>query len=25
MPQIDFPDEDVDAILAYLYALAIRK
>jgi mono/diheme cytochrome c family protein len=25
MPQIDFSDEDVDAILAYLYALAIRK
>jgi mono/diheme cytochrome c family protein len=25
MPQIDFPDEDVDAILAYLYALAVRK
>jgi mono/diheme cytochrome c family protein len=25
MPQIDFRDEDVDAILAYLYALAIRK
>ena len=24
MPQIDFSDEDVDAILAYLYALAIR-
>jgi mono/diheme cytochrome c family protein len=25
MPQIDFSDEDVDAILAYLYALALRK
>ena len=25
MPQIDFSDEDTDAILAYLYALAIRK
>jgi mono/diheme cytochrome c family protein len=25
MPQIDFRDEDVDAILAYLYALSIRK
>lgn len=25
MPQIDFSDEDVDAILAYLYALAIKK
>jgi mono/diheme cytochrome c family protein len=25
MPQIDFADEDVDAILAYLYALSIRK
>ena len=25
MPQIDFSGEDVDAILAYLYALAIRK
>jgi cytochrome c len=25
MPQIEFSDEDVDAILAYLYALAIRK
>ena len=25
MPQIEFPDEDVDAILAYLYALAIKK
>jgi len=25
MPQIDFRDEDVDAILAYLYALAVRK
>ena len=25
MPQIDFSDEDVDAILAYLYALAVRK
>ena len=25
MPQIDFSDEDVDAILAYLYALSIRK
>ena len=24
MPQIDFSDEDVDAILAYLYALAVR-
>lgn len=24
MPQIDFSDEDVDAILAYLYALAIK-
>ena len=25
MPQIDFSDEDTDAILAYLYALAIGK
>ena len=25
MPQIDFSNEDVDAILAYLYALAIKK
>lgn len=25
MPQIDFSDEDVDAILAYLYALATKK
>jgi mono/diheme cytochrome c family protein len=25
MPQIDFSDQDVDAILAYLYALAVRK
>lgn len=25
MPQIDFSDEDVDAILAFLYALAVRK
>jgi mono/diheme cytochrome c family protein len=25
MPQIDFSDEDVDAILAYLYALSIRR
>jgi mono/diheme cytochrome c family protein len=25
MPQIDFSDEDVDAILAYLYALAIKR
>ncbi len=25
MPQIDFSNEDVDAILAYLYALSIRK
>jgi mono/diheme cytochrome c family protein len=25
MPQIEFSDEDVDAILAYLYALAIKK
>lgn len=25
MPQIDFADEDVDAILAYLYALAVGK
>ncbi|HEY6996199.1 MAG TPA: c-type cytochrome [Xanthobacteraceae bacterium] len=25
MPQIAFSDEDVDAILAYLYALAVRK
>ena len=25
MPQIDFSDEDTDAILAYLYALAINK
>jgi len=25
MPQIDFSDEDVDAILAYLYGLATRK
>jgi hypothetical protein len=24
-PQIDFSDEDVDAILAYLYALAVKK
>ena len=25
MPQIDFTDEETDAILAYLYALAIKK
>jgi len=25
MPQIDFSDEDVDAILTYLYALAVKK
>ena len=25
MPQIDFSDEDVYAILTYLYALAVRK
>ncbi|MFZ2158180.1 MAG: cytochrome c [Bradyrhizobium sp.] len=25
MPQIDFSDEDVDAILAYLYALETQK
>jgi len=25
MPQIDFSSEDVDAILAYLYALAVKK
>ena len=25
MPQIDFSDEDVDAILAYLYALAVKN
>ena len=25
MPQIEFSPEDVDAILAYLYALAVRK
>jgi cytochrome c len=25
MPQIDFSDEDADAILAYLYALAVGK
>jgi cytochrome c len=25
MPQIEFSDEDVDAILAYLYALAVKK
>ena len=25
MPQVDFSDEEVDAILAYLYALAVRK
>jgi len=25
MPQIDFSDEDVDAIMAYLYALAARE
>ena len=25
MPQIDFSDEDVDAILAYLYALAPKR
>jgi mono/diheme cytochrome c family protein len=25
MPQIDFSDGDVDAMLAYLYALAIKK
>ena len=25
MPQIEFSDEDVDAILAYLHALAVRK
>ena len=24
MPQIDFSDEDTDAILAYLYSLAIK-
>lgn len=24
MPQIEFSDEDVDAILAYLYALAVK-
>ena len=25
MPQIDFSDEDTDAIMAYLYGLAVRK
>jgi hypothetical protein len=25
MPQIQFSDEDVHAILTYLYALAVRK
>jgi mono/diheme cytochrome c family protein len=25
MPQIEFSDEDVDAILAYLYALAVKR
>jgi mono/diheme cytochrome c family protein len=25
MPQIDFSDDDVDAILAYLYALAVKR
>ena len=25
MPQIEFSDEEVDAILAYLYALAVKK
>jgi mono/diheme cytochrome c family protein len=25
MPQIEFPDDDVEAILAYLYALAVGK
>ncbi len=25
MPQISFSDEDTDAILAYLYALAVRR
>jgi len=25
MPQIDFSDEETDAILAYLYALAVKK
>lgn len=25
MPQIDFSDEDTDAILAYLYALAVKR
>ena len=25
MPQVEFSDEDVDAILAYLYALAVKK
>ena len=25
MPQIDFSDEDVDAILAYLYAIAPKR
>ena len=25
MPQIEFSDEDVDAILAYLYALEVKK
>jgi mono/diheme cytochrome c family protein len=25
MPQIEFSDKDVDAILAYLHALAVRK
>jgi hypothetical protein len=25
MPQIDFSDEDVHAILSYLYALSVRK
>lgn len=25
MPQVEFSDEDTDAILAYLYALSVRK
>ncbi len=25
MPQVEFSEEDVDAILAYLYALAVSK
>ncbi len=25
MPQIEFSDEEVDAIMTYLYSLAVRK